>query len=70
MLIGLWLPSDEDNRRLSPRTSGLEHFTQCRIESEERNVYIFITILLRRGKLETMPTTCLIERRQGIDHRL
>ena len=70
MLSGLWLPSDEDNRRLSPRTSGLEHFTQCRIESEERNVYIFITILLRRGKLETMPTTCLIERRQGIDHRL
>ena len=55
MLIGLWLPSDEDNRRLSPRTSGLEHFTQCRIESEERNVYIFITILPRRGKLETMP---------------
>ena len=70
MLIGLWLPSDEANCRLSPRTSGLEHFTQCRIESEERNVYKFITILLRRGKLETMPTTCLIERRQGIDHRL
>ena len=26
MLIGIWLPSDEDNRRLRPRTSGLEHF--------------------------------------------
>ena len=55
MLIGLLLPSDEANCRLSPRASGLEHFTQCRLESGERNVYIFITILLRRGKLETMP---------------
>ena len=55
MLIGLWSTSGEADCRLSPRTSGLEHFTQCRLESGERNVYIFITILLRRGKLETMP---------------
>ena len=41
MLIGLWSTSGEADCRLSPRTSGLEHFTQCRIESREREMFTF-----------------------------
>ena len=65
-LTQIWRPSDGANYQHNTGTSGPGHSFQYRIESEAENVYIRITIQLKRLILEATNAIRLMMH-QGLD---